>query len=184
MNKKEHRTQMLNKLKALSKVEHEQYSYEIASRLFEESIWKEAKTIGVTVSNYPEVDTYQIIRKAWDQQKKVVVPKCHPREKTMSFHEINRFTQLESVYHGLLEPIESKTKKVEAMDIDLLIVPGLLFSSNGFRIGFGGGYYDRFLANFKRNTVSLAFSIQLIDQIPIEKHDIPVSKIITNENIV
>jgi 5-formyltetrahydrofolate cyclo-ligase len=184
MNKKEHRAQMLNKLKGMSKLEHEQYSYEVASRLFEESIWKEANTIGVTVSNQPEVDTYQIIRKAWDQQKTVVVPKCHPREKTMSFHEINRFTQLESVYYGLLEPIENMTKRVEALDIDLLIVPGLLFSSNGYRIGFGGGYYDRFLANFKRDTVSLAFSIQLNDEIPIEKHDIPVSKIITNDNIL
>jgi 5-formyltetrahydrofolate cyclo-ligase len=179
MNKKEFRSFVLGELKKLSKPEYEQFSYEIANQLFADEFWKKAKTIGITVSNYPEVDTYQIIRKAWEQNKRVVVPKCHPKEKQMSFHELKQFTQLESVYYGLLEPIEALTSKVESVDIDLLIVPGLAFSNEGYRLGFGGGYYDRFLSDFKSNTVSLAFPIQLKDRLPIEKHDLPVQKIIT-----
>ncbi|HYK72335.1 MAG TPA: 5-formyltetrahydrofolate cyclo-ligase [Pseudoneobacillus sp.] len=179
MNKKEFRSFMIKELKKLTKQEYEQYSYEIANHLFETELWKEASTIGVTVSNYPEVDTLQIIRKAWEQEKRVVVPKCHPKEKQMTFHEIHRFTELESVFYGLLEPIESKTVKVEREEIDLVLVPGLAFSENGYRLGFGGGYYDRYLANYNGNTISLAFPIQVNDQIPVEEHDIPVKKIIT-----
>lgn len=179
MDKKEFRVDMLKKLKDLTKQEHAQLSYELANQLFSDEWWQQAKTIGITVSNPPEVDTYQIIRKAWEQKKRVIVPKCHPKDKQMSFHELQQFTQLESVYYGLLEPIEALTPKVEAEDIDLLVVPGLAFTKDGYRLGFGGGYYDRFLANYKGRTVSLAFPIQLNEDIPIEAHDIPVLKMIT-----
>lgn len=170
---------MLGELKKLTKPQYEHYSYEIAKQLFVDALWQEANTIGITVSNHPEVDTYQIIRKAWEQGKRVVVPKCHPKEKQMSFHELKQFTQLESVFYGLLEPIEALTPKVDAADIDLLIVPGLAYSSKGYRLGFGGGYYDRFLSTYKGRTVSLAFPIQLKEDIPIQDHDLPVNKIIT-----
>jgi 5-formyltetrahydrofolate cyclo-ligase len=181
MNKKELRSVVLGELKKLSKPEYEQFSYEIANQLFADDLWKEANTIGITVSNYPELDTYQIIRKAWEQNKRVVVPKCQPKSKQMSFHELKQFTQLESVYYGLLEPIEALTKQVERVEIDLLIVPGLAFTNEGYRLGFGGGYYDRFLTDYKGSTVSLAFPSQLKEKLPIEKHDIPVQKIITYE---
>jgi 5-formyltetrahydrofolate cyclo-ligase len=183
LNKKEFRGFILKELKKLSKPQYEQCSYDIANKLFEDEMWKEATTIGLTVSNHPEVDTYQIIRKAWEQGKRVVVPKCHPKEKQMSFHTLTRFTQLESVYFGLFEPIEALTFRVEHDEIDLIIVPGLAFSGNGFRLGFGGGYYDRFLTDFKGNTVSLAFPVQLREDIPVEKHDIPVNKIISIEQV-
>jgi 5-formyltetrahydrofolate cyclo-ligase len=179
MNKKEFRSLVLGELKKISKPEYEQLSLEIANQLYSSALWQNANTIGITISNYPEVDTYQIIRKAWEQNKRVVVPKCHPKEKQMSFHELKQFTQLESVYYGLLEPIETLTRKVDKVGIDLLIVPGLAFTKEGYRLGFGGGYYDRFLQDYEGNTVSLAFPIQLKEKLPIEKHDIPVQKIIT-----
>jgi 5-formyltetrahydrofolate cyclo-ligase len=179
MNKKEYRSILIEELKKLSKPQYEQFSYELSHKLFADPIWLESTTIGITVSRYPEVDTFQIIRKAWEQQKRVVVPKCHPKDRTLSFHVLNQFTQLESVYYGLLEPIETNTLKVESEDIDLLIVPGLAYSMNGYRLGFGGGYYDRFLTGYQGNTISLAFPQQIVDELPIESHDIPVNKIIT-----
>ena len=115
--------------------------------------------------------------------KQIVIPKCLPKERKMDFRKLERFDQLESVYSGLLEPIESKTNLVEPSDIDLLIVPGIAFDSEGFRMGFGGGYYDRFLQSFKGNTVSLAFQEQIVSDLPKEDHDIPVEKIITDEAI-
>ena len=141
------------------------------------------RCIGITISSPPEVDTFQIIRKAWDEGKQIVIPKCLPKERKMDFRKLERFDQLESVYSGLLEPIESKTNLVEPSDIDLLIVPGIAFDSEGFRMGFGGGYYDRFLQSFKGNTVSLAFREQIVSNLPKEDHDIPVEKIITDEEI-
>ena len=82
-----------------------------------------------------------------------MIPKCLPKDRKMDFRDLERFDQLESVYSGLLEPIESKTNLVEPNEIDLLIVPGMAFEKEGFRMGVGGGYYDRFLQSFKGNTV-------------------------------
>ncbi|RSD27444.1 5-formyltetrahydrofolate cyclo-ligase [Mesobacillus subterraneus] len=182
--KKELRNSVKAKLSELSLPLYEDFSYQVAQQLFQDEDWQKASTIAVTVSKAPEVDTLQIIRKGWEQGKRMVVPKCEPKSRGLDFRELKRFSQLESVYYGLYEPIVSETHQIKPEDIDLVIVPGLAFSKNGFRLGFGGGYYDRFLANYQGNTVSLAFKEQLLPDIPIESHDIPVSKIISSEGVI
>jgi len=178
------RKQVKDTLAQLSKPLYDEYSHKIACRLFDDENWKEASIIGMTISRHPEVDTYQIIRKSWEEGKQIVVPKCEPKEKRLSFRTLTDFSQLESVFYGLLEPIEALTTKMEGDSIDLLIVPGLAYTRDGYRLGFGGGYYDRFLSNFTGKTVSLAFSDQIISELPVENHDIPVSKIITNHEVI
>lgn len=178
------RKEMKERLSGLSKPYYEDYSYKIARQLYDQEEWIQADIIGVTISKEPEVDTYQIIRKAWESGKEVVVPKCHPKEKTLSFHKITQFSQLESVFYGLFEPIIDQTIEVGYEDIDLLIVPGLAYTRDGFRLGFGGGYYDRYLPPYKGKTISLAFHLQVIPHIPVQEHDIPISKLITNEEVI
>ena len=178
------RNQVKDSLSQLSKPLYEDFSFKIAGRLFEDEDFKKAKVIGITISKQPEVDTYKIIRKAWELGKQVVVPKCHPKEKRLTFRTLMEFSQLESVYYGLLEPIEALTTEVSADKIDLLIVPGLAFTMEGHRLGFGGGYYDRYLPNYFGKTLSLAFKEQIIPQFPVEEHDIPVLKIITNDTTI
>lgn len=184
MDKIKLRMQIKEKLKMITRPEYEDRSYLIAQKLYHEQIWVEAKTIGITVSNIPEVDTFQIIRKAWELNKQVVVPKCQPSEKTLSFRVLERFSQLESVYFGLFEPIVQETRGTTKEEIDLLIVPGLAFTRNGERLGFGGGYYDRYLQEYPGSTLSLAFTEQLIPALPIEQFDIPVAKIITEQEVI
>ncbi len=181
MEKNTLRQKMKETLHRISKPLYEHYSYQIAQTLYDDPLWKSSQTIGITISNPPEVDTYQIIRKAWDEGKTVVIPKCLPKEKQMNFRILERFNQLESVYFSLLEPIEASTTRVDPEEIDLLIVPGLAFTMEGYRLGVGGGYYDRFLQNYHGKTVSLAFREQMVNQLPKEPHDIPVEKIITYE---
>jgi 5-formyltetrahydrofolate cyclo-ligase len=178
------RKQIKETLSTLSKPLYEEYSYEIACRLYEEEDWKQAQVIGITVSFQPEVDTYQIIRKAWESGKQVVIPKCDPLQRHLSFRMLSRFSQLESVFHGLFEPIVELTTEVEPKMIDLLIVPGLAYTRFGYRLGFGGGYYDRYLTNYPGKSLSLAFNDQIIPQFPVERHDIPILKIITNNEII
>ncbi|MGJ7921369.1 5-formyltetrahydrofolate cyclo-ligase [Neobacillus sp. LXY-4] len=184
MDKKQLRQEMKQKLALLNKPNYEEKSYLIAQRLYQDSDWITAKTVGITVSNPPEVDTYQIIRKAWEQGKTVVVPKCEPKTKLLQFRKLDRFSQLESVFFGLYEPIESVTDEVTVDEIDLLIVPGLAFLEKGYRLGFGGGYYDRFLKDYQGNKLSLAFDLQLVEHLPIETHDQPVPKIITDRQVI
>jgi 5-formyltetrahydrofolate cyclo-ligase len=178
------RKEMKERLSGLSKPYYEDYSYKIARNLYNQDEWIKADVIGITISKEPEVDTYQIIRKAWESGKEVVVPKCHPKEKSLSFHKITQFSQLESVFYGLFEPIMDQTIEVRQDDIDLLVVPGLAYTKDGYRLGFGGGYYDRYLQQYQGKTISLAFHFQVMPLIPIEGHDIPVSILITNEEVI
>lgn len=126
-----------------------------------------------------EWDTVPIIEKAWEEGKRVAVPKCLPNRK-MSFYQLDHFNQLVKGMHDIPEPNPDQTIIIEKNNIDLLIVPGIVFSPNGYRIGFGGGYYDRFLADFRNETVSLASHHQMVDQLPIDSFDIPVQHIITS----
>jgi 5-formyltetrahydrofolate cyclo-ligase len=183
-NKQAVRQQIQTALNTLSKPLYEHYSYNIAKLLYRDDDWKRAKVIGITISRHPEVDTYQIIRKAWEMGKQVVAAKCKPQEKQLTFRTLSEFSQLESVFYGLYEPIEELTREMQPELIDLLIVPGLGFTKEGYRLGFGGGYYDRFLTNYKGKTISLAFDTQIVAKLPIEKHDQSVSKIITNNEVI
>jgi 5-formyltetrahydrofolate cyclo-ligase len=183
MNKKQLRQQIRIKLDSITKPEYEDKSLRIAQTLFNEQSWINADTIGITISNHPEVDTYQIIRKAWELNKRVAVPKCIPRDKSMDFRVLEEFSQLESVFYGLFEPIVTKTIPITKDKIDLLIVPGVAFTKKGDRLGNGGGYFDRYLVNYSGQTLSLAFHEQVVTTLPIEANDIPVSKIITDQEV-
>jgi 5-formyltetrahydrofolate cyclo-ligase len=181
LGKKELRKEIREKLQNLSAEKYNEQSNAIAQSLYKEEGWKSASTVGITISKRPEVDTYQIIRQAWEEGKRIVVPKCFSKERRMDFRVLESFDQLETVYFNLLEPIESKTTLIDPKEIELLIVPGLAFTKGGFRLGVGGGYYDRFLEYHQLRTLSLAFHQQIVSEIPLEEHDIPVMKIITDQ---
>ena len=110
---------------------------------------KIAANIGVTISRFPEVDTQPIIEAAWKWENKIAVPKCIRETKEMDFRLLTSFDELETVYMDLLEPIVEQTESMGKEEIDLQIVPGVVFSNEGYRIGFGGGYYDRYLKDYK-----------------------------------
>ncbi|MBB6448260.1 5,10-methenyltetrahydrofolate synthetase [Geomicrobium halophilum] len=125
-----------------------------------------------------------IMEKGWKQGKKVCVPKCFPAKKELQFYEIDGYHQLEDGFFDLIEPIPEKTDKKNKEEMDVLIVPGLIFDRRGYRIGFGGGYYDRFLSDFPNQTISLASSFQVRATIPACEYDIPVQQIITENEIL
>ncbi|WP_113927553.1 5-formyltetrahydrofolate cyclo-ligase [Bacillus sp. P14.5] len=179
MDKKELRNKQKALLAAFDRPEYEHKSFLIASELYKTEEWAASHTIALTVSNFPEVDTWQIIRKAWEEDKRVLVPKCSPKDRRLDFYQLDSFADLEKVYFGLLEPDPDKCILAEKDMIDLVIVPGLAFMRSGYRLGFGGGYYDRFLANYQGRTLSLAFHEQVVKEVPVEHFDIPVGKIIT-----
>ncbi|MEM1502169.1 5-formyltetrahydrofolate cyclo-ligase [Domibacillus sp. 8LH] len=184
MDKKILRDGIKQQLAAMSRPVYEQKSFQIARRLYALPEWQESNKIAVTISADFEVDTWQIIRSAWLAGKKICVPKCHPDTKAMYFYQLEKFEDLETAYAGLYEPIPQNTTLIDAKEIELMIVPGLLFNRKGFRVGFGGGYYDRFLSSYIGQTISLAFSIQLRPDIPVEGHDIPVQKVLTDSETI
>ncbi|MBZ4225304.1 5-formyltetrahydrofolate cyclo-ligase [Bacillus wiedmannii] len=175
------RKQKIEHMNSLSEERYTTLSEKIAFSLYAQKEWAEAKTIGITLSMENEVNTYPIIEKAWEEGKKVVVPKCNKGTRTMSFRQISNFDQLEIVYMNLREPIPALTEEVNADEIDLQIVPGVAYTERGERIGYGGGYYDRYLMHYKGKTLSLAYSFQIVEHIPVEPFDKNVEKIITEK---
>ncbi|WP_096434660.1 5-formyltetrahydrofolate cyclo-ligase [Alteribacter populi] len=146
--------------------------------------WQKAKTIGVTISVGREVDTYAILKKGFEMGKVMAAPKCDPQTRTLSFYEIASLSDLEDSFYGLKEPDPNKCRLLKDDELDFLLVPGLLFNAKGYRIGYGGGYYDRFLnKNRTIDTCSLCHPLQLSQELPIESHDYPVDIIITSEGI-
>ncbi|MBJ8051730.1 5-formyltetrahydrofolate cyclo-ligase [Bacillus cereus] len=175
------RKQIIEHMNSLSEEQYATLSEQIAVSLYAQKEWAEAKTIGITLSMDNEVNTYPIIEKAWEEGKKVVVPKCNKGTRAMTFRKISNFDQLETVYMNLREPIPTLTDEVNADEIDLQIVPGVAYTERGERIGYGGGYYDRYLVHYKGKTLSLAYDFQIVKHIPVEPFDKNVKKIITEK---
>lgn len=184
MNKKEWRKEILSLLNGIDGTVKKEMAKSLHNFLYEQPEWKTAKVLGTTISTKNEIDTYAIIEKAWEHGKQVVVPKCVPEKKQLSFYQITSFDDLEDSYFNLREPIPHLTRQVSPSQIDLLLVPGVVFDRTGYRIGHGGGYYDRFLKGKNFLTASLCFNLQVINEIPKEVHDIPVKKIITENGVI
>ena len=184
MLKGEWRSTYKKLLAKCSSFEHDTYTNRIVHSLYSHDIWKNAHTIGITISRHPEIETKGIIERAWKESKNIVIPKCEPRTHKMEFYYYRPNTVLESVYSGLKEPLPDKENKVDSSQIDVMIVPGLVFSKAGYRIGFGGGYYDRYLASFNGTKISLSYTIQIRDDIPVDKFDIPVDYLFTDQGVI
>jgi len=184
LNKADIRQMIISKLRKITDKERYIIENALLKGLVESNLWKKANSIGITISHGFEWDTSDLIKTAWKQGKQVYAPKCLPSEREMVFYRIENFNQLEVVYYNLLEPKPQETKPVEKNSIDLIVVPGVVFDKAGYRIGFGGGYYDRFLADYQNETVSLLHTEQLVDCIPIDSHDIAVNHLLTEKGLV
>lgn len=184
MDKKVLRQEMKKKITEIPVFEKKKIEEKIAESLFASPWWKTSTTIGITISKPYEWDTEKIIRKGWEEGKKIVVPKCEPATYMLDFRQLQHFSQLECVYHDIWEPITSETEEIQKNEIDLMIVPGLLFDRNGYRVGYGGGYYDRYLDGFMKETLAVTSHMQVVDSVPVDKYDLPVNHIITEKGIL
>lgn len=182
LEKRDYRIKVQEKLSKMNDQAYRERSLEIAQQLVQEPSIQKANIIAITLSNQPEVDTTFIIEELWKLNKYIAVPKCNPKDRSMQFYKINSFDETERAYKNILEPIPERAELVEKEQIDVMIVPGVVFDRHGYRIGFGGGYYDRYLVGFKGKRISLAFEEQLLNEIPRESHDLPVHILLTDKN--
>lgn len=180
MDKTSLRNKVREALSNMSAATYREQSFAIARKVLQEPYIIEANTIGITISNKPEVDTIHLIEALWKLGKTVAVPKCNAKTREMSFYAIETFAQLETVYMHLREPIPEISEFVDANEMDIILVPGVVFDTQGYRIGYGGGYYDRYVLHYKKGKLmSVLFDEQLYEQVPVETHDYPVDLIIT-----
>ena len=155
--KKTLRKETIAAMKALPQTVRTQADEQLTQCLLELPAFQEAKTLATYLSFDHEVSTASLIQAALQLGKRVCVPRTYPQGR-MVFVEYDPDI-LEKTRFGLLEPNE-KGRVVDQSEIDLIHVPGVVFQSTGYRIGYGGGYYDRYLEDFTGKTVSTIYSIQ------------------------
>lgn len=153
----------------------------ILQRLVELPTWREARLVLTYVSFGSEVDTHGLMQAAWSAGKQVAVPRCR-RSHSLDFYVISSEDDLEPGLRGLMEPSPDCGRPLTPPQMvgSLCIVPGLVFDADGYRIGYGGGYYDRFLAFYPGEKVALVRSRQLSgNPLPRDEHDVPVDWLVS-----
>lgn len=176
--KQQLRQQILNQLNMMSEEQYAARSAALVQQLLAHDCMKQANVIAVTMSAFPEVDTKPLIEALWQQGKRVAIPKCTPKTRDMHFYEIESFNGLKQTYGHLYEPNEQLHTYVAPEAIDVIIVPGVVYNKEGYRIGFGGGYYDRYLPKTNAYKIAMAFREQLQPSIPLEPHDCAVDTLL------
>ena len=180
LSKADLRQEFKKRRKQLSVAERERQNKEISKCLFVLLNSLNASALLAYVSYGCEADTLQIINAAFATGLKVAAPRCNPKTSTMQFYEIASMDDLTCGFHNILEPAPHIVNPFKSNNNTVCIVPGVAFDVHGARIGYGGGYYDRFLANFKGKTVGLAYDCQVSTQpLPTEQHDQKLNYLIT-----
>ena len=175
--KSELRKQVLHEMKAISQEQKQFIDQALTEQLLQHPFYQEAKVIATYLSFPHEFQTQELIEQALRDCKKVLIPKTYPKGR-MDFVVYDP-QQLVKTSFGLLEP-QGDLEVVDVSQIDLIHVPVLAFTTEGYRIGYGGGYYDRYLKHFSGNTLSTVYPCQIRDFIP-EDHDIPVQEVLVDE---
>ena len=184
-DKKILRNKVLSIRNSLDKIVKESMDQEIYNKLITSDLYKKSNNIFVYLSFGSEIETKNIINKAIEDKKKVYIPKIYKEDKSMKAIRLKSFNDLKENSMGVLEPIDD-SNYINKKDIDLILVPGVVFDFNGNRIGYGGGYYDRYLKDIQeiRNKLVLAYDFQIIDSINPESHDVVFDYIITNTEFI
>ena len=179
--------EIFQKRKSLSKEEVKEKSSLIKSNLYSLEEFKKAKNIMFYVSFKNEVSTRETIKELLAKKEKtIVVPYVLENYPILQLSELKNFYWLEPKTFGMLEPKELYIREFNYEKLDLVIAPGIVFDKKGHRIGYGHGYYDRFLKILKKDVkkIGLAFELQLVDKIPEERHDVPVDIVVTEKRAI
>lgn len=178
------RAECKNARRALTDGEKERLDRKIVNKFLNLFQYREAKVLLCYVSTEIEVETYKIMQNALECGKTVAVPRCIDGTREMDFYIITDFSQLESGAFGVLEPNPDVCEKLTDLSKGLCIVPALSYDLQGFRLGYGKGYYDRFLARFSGETVGLIYENCLRQSLPHGKFDRRTEKIVTENRVI
>ncbi len=164
-------------------------SQRIQQNIAQSAVWAQAKTVGLYMAKGREVQTQLLLETAWKEGKEVFLPRCHAElGGHMDFIYCQNYADLAIGAYNIQEPtalaVQKHKESYKEFNLDILLVPGVVFDTAGYRIGFGGGYYDRFLQRFKGQKtccIGAAFSWQVLESIPYDAWDMPVHALATEE---
>lgn len=185
--KKKQRKAFAEKRDLISLEERMNKSNKIKELFFSlKEVWK-AKKIMIYISFKSEVRTREIILDLLMRKKTVVVPVIDFKKTKIYLSVLKNFNkELIPNKYGIFQPLKEFVRSFNKKELDLVVVPGIAFDEKGNRVGFGKGYYDKFLSKIPKRipVIALAFEEQVGKKISSEKHDIPVHKIVTEKRII
>lgn len=161
-------------------------SKEIKKRLFMLEEYKNAERIVFYCSLKSEVDTGEMLAEASSRGKIIMLPRISGDRKSLEICTVNSLSEdLEVGNWGIMEPCRKAVPLTDPVCVDLVIVPGLVFDKRGYRLGRGKGFYDRYLESLCGvKKIGLAFDLQVVDNIPLESHDVKLDYIITESRLI
>ncbi|MEX2603075.1 MAG: 5-formyltetrahydrofolate cyclo-ligase [Gracilimonas sp.] len=182
--KQKFRKEVLSKRGQLSEKEWIEKSNQIIQNLISTDFFKKADTIHsyISMNSRREVCTDDIFSVIFKNDKKAVVPITNFSDNTLSHTEITSESELESNKWGVREP--KSTKAVDITTLNLIIIPMVAADRNGNRLGYGKGFYDRFLKKTNGKKAGLVFDEFLYDKIPVEEFDIKLDVLITEKGVI
>lgn len=183
LQKQELRRALIQARKGMNKSDKSQLDKIFTQEFLSLVEYKNCTTLFTYVSTEFEIDTFSIINAALKDGKLVAVPKCRDKSGNMDFYYIDSLDCLKVGAFSILEPDEELCRKVSVFFRGLCLVPGLCFDLEGFRLGYGKGYYDRFLAKFSGISVGLCYSAFIQQHVPVDVYDKRVDILITDANI-
>ena len=181
--KKALREKYLNIRRNCSEEEKQRLDVKITRKLLNLWAFREADTVLCYVSTPIEVDTVGVISTALSMGKRVAVPRCADGKPQMDFYYIESLGDLKKQHFGIPEPEADESKRVRDLSDGFCVVPALSFDVNGYRLGFGGGYYDRFLADFHGVTAGLCYESCISKKLPRGRYDKSIDMIVTESRL-
>ncbi len=188
-NAKKLKKEKLHLRDVLSVELQEQYSSRITEQLLQMDLLQQAATVFVYVDFRSEVKTRSLIQQMQGLGKKVVVPVTLLQEKDLLPVRMTSLTDdLAPGYASILEPVEAirSTNCVSPESIDVIILPGSVFDECGGRMGYGGGFYDRFVSGKapQAHRIGLCYELQVVPEAPLQDHDERMDMIVTEKRII
>lgn len=182
MNLKQNlRKQLLTYRLSLSREQLEVASAQVCSKLIQSKEYDRANQILFYMATKNEINLSAAIERAWSDRKKVLLPRV--KGQTIECIPFEPNDELQTGSFGILEPINEPN--VNPREIDLVLVPGIAFDVKGYRIGYGGGYYDRFFSQYNQlQRVGILEHGQLVPTVYPEPHDQPLHLLITSKQII
>ncbi len=175
--------QQLQSARRLMSLEQKKAASEhITQTLMATAQWKGARSVGCYLAMPEEVATVGLVQAGISEGKSMSAPVVSGKNQPMTFYRLTPHQILEQGPMGIWQPPQDHPVKPES--IELLIVPAVGFDRAGYRIGYGGGFYDRFLAHFHGWTIGVGFDCQLVDSLPVHTHDRPIQMLITETQIL
>lgn len=189
--KKQLRAEARARREELSAAYRAQADTAIAARVAASDAFATSPLVLAYCSVGSEVDTHALIREALRRGKVVALPRVVPGTRTMAWHAIGSLADVTPGFAGIPEPADNDATRIDAASADartLALVPGLIFDTRGFRLGYGGGFYDTFLSIFPGRSLGLIRERQLIDDLgkhgACEPFDQPVELVATEGKLL